>query len=128
MIILDTDVLIEIFDKESEKGERAFAHVDESEDDISITSINLHEILYGLKKSENPVEEVLKLPVLGYTKRDARTASELEIKAERKGNPTRRTDAMIAAVTVNNGAKLYTFDNDHFEPLETEGLSLFRPT
>ncbi|KXA94436.1 hypothetical protein AKJ65_04420 [candidate division MSBL1 archaeon SCGC-AAA259E19] len=127
MIVLDTDVLIEIFDKESKKGERAFGHVDESGEDISITSINLHEILYGLKKSDNPTEEVLKLPVLDYTKRDARTATTLELKAEQKGKPTRRTDAMIAAVAVNNGEKLYTFDKNHFEPLESEGLSLFHP-
>jgi predicted nucleic acid-binding protein len=127
MIVLDTDVLIEIFDKESEKGERAFSHIDESGEDIFITSINLHEILYGLKKSNNPTEEVLKLPVLDYTKRDARTASALELKAERKGKPTRRTNAMIAAVTVNNAGKLYTFDKSHFEPLECEGLNLFRP-
>jgi len=66
--------------------------------------------------------------VLNYAKRDARTASELELKAEEKGKSTRRTDAMIAAIVMNNGAKLYTFDKDHFEPLESEGLSLFRPT
>lgn len=128
MIVVDTDVLIEIFDEESKRGQRAFDRIRESGEDISITSINLHEILYGLKKSDNPTEKVLKLPVLSYTKRDARTATSLELKAEGKGKPTRRTDAMIAAITLNNGAKLYTFDRDHFQPLESEGLDLFRPT
>ena len=127
MIILDTNVLIEIFDKESSKGKEAFDHIDASGKDISTTAINLHEILFGLKKSNNPAKEVLKLPILNYTKRDARKASSLELNAEKKGEPTRRTDAMIAAVTVNNGGKLYTFDKNHFEPLESEGLSLFCP-
>ncbi len=45
MIILDTDVLIEIFDKQSEQGNVALEKLERSGEDIAITSITLHEIL-----------------------------------------------------------------------------------
>lgn len=45
MIVLDTDVLIEIFDKKSVVGEDILAEVEGYE--VATTSINLHEILYG---------------------------------------------------------------------------------
>ena len=125
MIVLDTDVLIEIFDRGSMKGEEALERLVRCGEDICITVINLHEVLYGLSKYAKPVREVLRLPVLSYRKEDAILASELELKLERRGMPIRRTDAMIAAITINNNAKLYTFDVRHFKPLEEYGLKLF---
>ncbi|MGB9717550.1 MAG: type II toxin-antitoxin system VapC family toxin [Thermoproteota archaeon] len=126
MIILDTDILIEIFDKKSAKGEEALKKIIEKDEPICITVVNLHEILYGLSKYAKPVKDVLRLPVLNYRKEDAILASELELKTERKGKPVRRTDAMIAAMTINNNAKLYTFNMKHFRPLEEHGLKLLQ--
>ncbi|MDI6820010.1 MAG: type II toxin-antitoxin system VapC family toxin [Candidatus Hodarchaeaceae archaeon] len=126
MIVIDTDVLIEIFDKKSEKGEEVLKKVVESGEGIGITAVNLHEILYGLQKYAKPVKEVLQLPVLSYTKEDASLAAELELEAEDRGAPIRRTDAMIAAIAINNGARLYTLDLKHFKPLEPMGLKLFK--
>ncbi|MEM2084028.1 MAG: type II toxin-antitoxin system VapC family toxin [Nitrososphaerota archaeon] len=125
MIVLDTDVLIEIFDKNSVKGEEALKKIIESNESISITVINLHEILYGLNKYAKPIKDVLRLPVLSYRKQDAILASELELKMELKGTLIRRMDAIIAAITINNNAKLYTFDVKHFKPLEEYGLKIF---
>lgn len=125
MIVLDTDVLIEIFDKESEGGEEIFEEVKERGEDLNITVVNLHEILYGLKKYSKPVKDVLRLPVLSYMRRDARLASELELGAEEEGKSIRRTDAMIAAMVMNNGGRLCTFDAKHFKHLESMGLELF---
>ena len=123
MIVVDTDVLIEIFDKRSGKGDEALRKILESDDKISITAINLHEIMYGLHKYAKPVREVLQLPVLDYGKEDAQLSAKLE--AEKAGTTIRRTDAMIAAVTINNGASLYTLDLKHFKPLRAHGLKLF---
>ena len=86
----------------------------------------IRDSLYGLNKYAKPVKDVLRLPVLSYGKQDAVLASELELKTERKGTPIRRTDAMIAAITINNNAKLYTFNEKHFKPLEEHGLKLFK--
>jgi len=62
--------------------------------------------------------------VLDFAKRDAVLSAGLELKAEGLGTSIRRTDAMIAAITMNRGAKLYTFDLKHFEPLKNFGLEL----
>jgi len=125
MIVLDTDVLIEIFDKKSGRGDEALAKIIESGDSPSTTAINLHEITYGLQKYARPVKEVLQLPVLDYKKEDAQLSAKIELEAEKTGMPVRRTDAMIAAVTINNGARLYTLDLRHFQPLRALGLRLF---
>jgi tRNA(fMet)-specific endonuclease VapC len=99
-------VLIEICDKKSQKGEEALNKIIESNENITITAINLHEILYGLQKY-------------------AKLAAELELKMEKTGTTIRRTDAMIAATTINNNTSLYTLDLKHFKPLEKLGLKLF---
>ncbi|MEM3607213.1 MAG: type II toxin-antitoxin system VapC family toxin [Candidatus Bathyarchaeia archaeon] len=126
MIILDTDILIEILDKKSKAGDEALKRILESGEDICITAINLHEILYSLQKYAKPVKEVLQLPVLNFTKRDANLSARIELEAESRGMPIRRMDAMIAAITINNGASLYTLDLHHFQPLKTLGLKLFQ--
>jgi predicted nucleic acid-binding protein len=59
------------------------------------------------------VKEVLFLPVLDFAKGDAVLSAGLELKAEGIGMSIRRADAMIAAITMNRGAKLYTFDLKH---------------
>jgi tRNA(fMet)-specific endonuclease VapC len=125
MILLDTDVLIEIFDRRSQKGDEVLGRIAESGEDVATTSINLHEILYGLEKYAKPVKEIMLLPVLDYGKRDARLSAELELRAETSGAAIRRTDAMIAAIAMNRGATLYTFDLRHFQPLQALGLRLF---
>jgi len=125
MIVLDTDVLIEVFDKKSAKGDEVLRRLEKSGEDLATTVINLHEVLYGLEKYAKPVMEVLFLPVLDFVKRDAVLSAGLELKAEEMGMSIRRTDAMIAAITMNRGAKFYTFDLKHFEPLKNFGLKLF---
>jgi len=101
MIVLDTDVLIEVFDRKSAKGDEVLRRLDRSGEDIATTMINLHEVLYGLEKYAKPVREVLLLPVLDFVKRDAVLSAGLELKAEGMGMSIRRTDAMIAAITMN---------------------------
>lgn len=125
MIILDTDVLIEIFDKKSEKGKEAYELIQESGETIAMTSINLHEILYGLFRYGKKIDEVNQLPVLSYTKADANLSAKMELSVEKRGTAVRRTDAIIAAIAINNGASLYTFDS-HFQPFRTMGLQLFK--
>lgn len=125
MITIDTDVLIEILDKKSGKGDEALKQILQSGEEICTTVINVHEILYGLHKYGKPVKEILLLPVLHYIKKDAALSSRIELEAEERGSPIRRTDAMIAAITMNNGASLYTFDLKHFNPLKSLGLKLF---
>ena len=89
MIIIDTDVLIEIFDKESEKGEEALKKLEKSGEDIAITSLNLHEVLYGHHKIGKKIKGILQM--------------------------IPRIDTMIAAIALNRKAKIYTFNKKHFQ-------------
>jgi len=120
-----SDVLIEIFDRQSVKGDEALRKLVNRGEDVATTVINLHEILYGLEKYAKPVREILLLPTIEYMKRDAQLSAELELKAERLGKLVRRTDAMIAAIVLNRGALLYTFDLKYFSVFRDFGLKLF---
>ena len=126
MIALDSDVLIEILDRKSEKGAEAFKHILDSGEDVCTTVISIHEVLFGLHKYGKPVKELLQLPVLNYTKNDAMLSSKLELETEQTGKPIRRTDTMVAAIAINNNAILYTFDLKHFESLKPHGLKIFK--
>ena len=83
MIIIDTDVLIEIFDKKSSKGDEALNKIIQSGESICITAINLHEILYGLHKYAKQIQAILNLPILDYTKKDAKLSAKLEVEMEK---------------------------------------------
>jgi tRNA(fMet)-specific endonuclease VapC len=125
LIIIDSDVLIEILDRKSEKGDIALKQIIESGEEIATTVISLHEVLYGLHKYGKPVKELLLLPILSYTKKDAVLSSKIELEVEKKGKTACRTDAMIAAITINNGAKLYTCNLKHFNAFQDLGLKLY---
>jgi predicted nucleic acid-binding protein len=94
-------------DKKSEKGGDALNRILQSGEEIATTTINMHEILYVLNKYAKPTKETLLLPTLSYTKKDAVLSSRMEFEAEKRGTSIRRTDAMITAITINNGATLY---------------------
>ena len=126
MIIIDSDVLIEILDRKSLKGDQALKQTIESKEEVATTVISLHEVLYGLHKYSKPVKELLLLPSLNYTKKDAVLSSKIELEAEKKGKTACRTDAMIAAITINNGAKLYTYNLKHFKAFQDLGLELYQ--
>lgn len=125
MIIIDSDVLIEILDRKSEKGDIALKQTIESGEEIATTVISLHEVLYGLHKYGKPVKELLLLPILSYTKKDAVLSSKIELEVEKKGKTACRTDAVIAAITINNGAKLYACNLKHFNAFQDLGLELY---
>lgn len=120
MILVDTDVLIEIFDKNSDKGKEAIRRIEENREDVALTSINLHEILYGLFKytAESKIRKILLLDVIDFTKKDAALSAQLEVKTEKKGQKIARFDAMIAAVAINRGLELFTFNTKHFQRIE----------
>ena len=125
MIVVDTDILIEIFDKKSTLGEAALEKIAKSNEPFCTTAINQHEILYGILKYGKNSDDVLSLPTLDYTKQDAALSSNLEYELESKGTKIARADTMIAAIAINNNAKLYTGNQKHFKVFATFGLDSF---
>lgn len=126
MILLDTDVLIEILEKKSGVGEKLYVSLIETQETIGTTAINLHELLYGLRKYSKVMKELLQVPVIGYSKEDAVLSSTIELDMERDGKKVRRTDSMIAAIAINHSMKLFTLDAKHFDPItQRTSLKLF---
>ena len=123
MIIIDTDVLIEIFDKQSIKGELALKKIEDTGEEIAITSLSLHEILYDIHKyGKKKIKGIEQLETIEFNRDDAILSSKLELQCEKKGKKVARTDTTIAAVTINRKAKLFTFNQKHFKIIS--GLTL----
>lgn len=97
----------------------------ESGEGYCTSSINLHEVLYGIAKYSKNSSLVNRLTILPYNKNDSELSSILEVTAERNGKAIPRMDAIVASIAINNGCSLYTFDK-HFEILKEQGLKLFR--
>ena len=125
MILLDTDVIIEVLDKYSDKGKALMLRVIESGEEYCTSSVNMHEVLYGIEKYSKDSHLVLQIPTLGYNKDDSKLSAVLELSAERKGRSVPRMDAIVASIAINNGCSLYTLD-EHFEVFMGDGLKLFR--
>ncbi|HEX9320018.1 MAG TPA: type II toxin-antitoxin system VapC family toxin [Nitrososphaeraceae archaeon] len=123
MIIIDTDVLIEVADKISKKGDQIYEKIKSTEDDVAITSITMYEALYGLMKYSRPFQQLFLFRVFDFSNEDAQEAARLEINLENRGKKIKRTDIMIASTAINKGAYLYTFDKD-FQALMEFGLRL----
>jgi len=124
LILADTDALIEILDRDSEKGEDALRAIEKIGEDVAITSLNLHELLYGLYRYTNQekIARVLLLDVIDFTKEDATLSARLEMDMEKRGKKISRMDSMIAAVAINRKLRLFTFNTRHFEGIS--GLEL----
>jgi len=45
LIIIDSDVLIEILDRKSLKGDQALKQITESKEEVATTTISLHEVI-----------------------------------------------------------------------------------
>ena len=50
LILLDTDVIIEMLDKNSNRGEGLMLRIIESGEQYCTSSVNMHEVLYGIEK------------------------------------------------------------------------------
>jgi len=124
MIVLDTDVLIEIFDRKSAVGEEILRKIEGYK--VATTSINLHEIVYGFYKVKKEIiKELMEFNILEYTSSDALLSAKLESALEKIGKPVGRFDTMIAAICINRDAMLSTLNRTHFERFVGFGLTLF---
>ena len=125
MILLDSDIIIEVLDKNSDKGEALMHKIIQSGEEYCTSSVNMHEVLYGIEKYSKNSSSVLHIPTLDFTKKDSELSTVLELSAERKGKAVPRMDSIIASIAINNGCSLYTLD-EHFEVFMDNGIKLFR--
>ena len=82
-------------------------------------------MLNGLMKSKEPFYCLSLFYIYDFSKEDAYQAARLDLDLEKKGKKIKRTDIIIASITINKGATLCTFDQE-FSELEEIGLRLLK--
>ena len=133
MILLDTDVLIQIMDKNSLIGDKLLKFIEKNKYQIISSSLNLEEILFGIFKRSN-INELPKnhplgnLPILPYTKVSAHITALIEVEMEKLGKKKPRGDAMIASVAIENNIPLFTLNVKHFQGIPNLELVNFKDT
>jgi predicted nucleic acid-binding protein len=125
LIFLETDVLFELLNKKSTKGDEIFQKLEKSNESFAITSITFYQIVSFFITSDRQVPPINLLQVYGFSKEDAQKAAELELILQKKDKKEiGTTNLMTAAVVINKGSSLCTLDH-RFEELKDLGLKLF---
>jgi predicted nucleic acid-binding protein len=126
MIFINGDAILQILDKESNKGQEIFEKLEKSKEIFAITSITFYEVRSllinkGIYILAAPINL---LQVYEFTKEDAQKAIEMELELKKKGKDIYSSDLQISAIVINNGGTLCTMDN-RLKVLEELGLKLF---
>jgi predicted nucleic acid-binding protein len=124
LIIINTDALIEIIDKQSIIGQQIVEKIQKSNDGFAITALTLMKVLHGFIKMQKNIPPINSLRVCEFSKKDAQKAAELQIDLEKKGKIVNKTFIMIAAIALNERAYLCTLDKKFYD-LKDLGLKLF---
>jgi tRNA(fMet)-specific endonuclease VapC len=120
--LLDTNAVIALL-KSRPAGVRAhFRRVASRGASISVSSVVLYELWYGVARSERRQENAERLRVFlsgniavtPFDEEDAVTAGELRAALETAGTPIGPYDLLIAAQAVRSGATLVTANTSEF--------------
>jgi len=125
MILLDTDICIEIL----RKNEKVIKRRENTDEEISISFITVGELYYGAEKSTYAIENKKIIEEFLLTINVINSDNEImmkfgEIKAELKttNNQLPDADLLIAATTLTKTDKLVTGNIKHFERIK--GLNI----
>lgn len=127
MILLDSDVLIDLLRKKNSKSVEISKTIAESgESDIRISALALEEVLYGIIKQSSVKDvsqhSIFSYPVVPFGKEEALKAAEIEVEMEQQGIKKPRGDVLIASSAICNNAFLFTFNIKHYQNIP--GLKL----
>ncbi|RLE58925.1 MAG: type II toxin-antitoxin system VapC family toxin [Thermoprotei archaeon] len=123
-ILVDTDVLIEAFERRNEAILGKLFNYN-----IYVSYVSLYEYLYGFKyigkdvvKEKDMLEKVVNIV---YPSQDVILKTlEIDVDLSRKGEKIPQADIIIAATAIVLGMPLYTMDLTHFSRLKRYGLKL----
>ncbi len=120
---LDTDLLVAIL-RGKEEAKKKIAELDE-EDRGATTAVNAFELFFGANKSERKQENlkeatklIERLTVFPLDFASSKKAVEISAKLAAKGETIDFRDAMIAAISVENGLTLVTRNQAHFKRIK----------
>lgn len=127
MYVLDTNTLIYFFKGMGKVAERLLGTPPK---EIGIPSIVVYELEVGIAKSTSPEKRTKQLSdllslinILPFGLPEARSASQIRVDLEKRGQPIGRYDILIAATALANNAVLITHNTKEFgriEPLRCE--------
>ena len=121
MILLDTDVCVEILHKNASVLERRR----QEDDSLSVSFMTAAELYYGAAKSSqmahnrNLVEKfLLTVNIIHSDAEIVRTYGELKAQLEKTGIPLADADLLIAATAMERCTKLITGNSRHYKRIE----------
>lgn len=115
MILVDTNVIIDFWDKPTEEAKNAF-----EENDIAICGAIKTELLRGSnsEKQFSQIEEALDdFTYLSFSEKDWISLAKLFITLKQNGLAVPFQDAMIAYLAIKNNCKVWTNDK-HFKLMQ----------
>ena len=119
VFMLDTNICIYIIKKKPTRVLDRFKKVEISE--ITISSITLSELLYGVSKSSKPEQNLMALTqfvapleILPYGDDAAKYYGDLRAHLEKQGNPIGSLDLLIAAHALSISGTLVTNNEKEF--------------
>ncbi|MGO9435672.1 MAG: type II toxin-antitoxin system tRNA(fMet)-specific endonuclease VapC [Terracidiphilus sp.] len=120
--LLDTNACIALINNSSEKVRRRFVQAERDQSSIAISTIVLHELHYGVAKSEQAsrnaraLDEFLhrNIAQFDFNSEDARAAAEIRAGLERKGRRIGEYDTLIAGQALARNMVLVTANTREF--------------
>jgi tRNA(fMet)-specific endonuclease VapC len=120
--LLDTNAVIAILKDRPPAVRRRLRQAISTGESISVSSVVLYELWYGIARSERRVENTERLRiflsgginVLPFDEEDALAAGDLRAKLEVSGTPIGPYDLLIAAQAVRSGSALVTANVSEF--------------
>jgi tRNA(fMet)-specific endonuclease VapC len=121
---LDTNAVITVLKRDASLLALLKRH---SPHDFALSAIVVHELYYGVEKSEQRVEnsariEALQFPVLDFDREDARHAGEIRATLAKSGTPIGPYDALIGGQARARSLTLITRNIREFERIK--GLAI----
>jgi tRNA(fMet)-specific endonuclease VapC len=123
---LDTNVCIDLIRGKSLTARSRLKQVLAEGSVVCISSVVLHELWYGVARSDRPEENTQRvhaflagpLEILPWDDADARAAGEVRALLEKEGRAIGAYDALIAAQAVRRGITLVTANTREFDRIE----------
>lgn len=120
MIVVDSDILIALL-RGDKRATQVMQTLHEAGDELATTSINMAEVLRGKAASARELAMARRrlrgLTEVPFGPRAARRFAQMMNGLDRVGRPVPELDGMIAAATLEAGARLATWNVRHFDAI-----------
>jgi tRNA(fMet)-specific endonuclease VapC len=127
--LLDTNAVVALLRNKPTNVRERYRRAQAAADSISLSSVVLFELWYGVAKSRDTQENTERLRVLlsgdlellEFDDEDARTAGQVRAALEKDGTPIGAYDVLIAGQAIRRGLTLVTANTSEFS--RVNGLS-----